>query len=427
MDYENAHSAQALTGDTSQMGELPVNDLAPHTPTVGIQPAAALRYDLSFTGTGSEYFKIWIVNLLLILVSLGIYYPWAKVRKAKYLHRNMMLDGTSFDYHASGGTMLKGTIIAGALYGVYHLVDSTRSWWVFSAFTLVMCVLLPWLLWKSMRFKLSVTSYRALPFSFKASLRESFSVFVPLVLYNAAFLAVAFYIGQQKTARASMATDQLRAFGIALAVFVLLIVLLYPLFYWMLKRFQHNHYQWTSLRTQFAASVTDIYKQWLLIVLPFVMFYGTIAMVVYVLASTKALFNTGIKLGNFGLGFIVVSVLVTYLVTLFIPVIFKALFIAKFQNLVWNTTTAQGIKFASTLKARSLVWLSFKNLFLIVVTFGIYWPFAFINVVKLRASSISVLAAAPIMHLAAQHAAADKERNAVGDAAGDLFDIDIAL
>jgi hypothetical protein len=31
------------------------------------------------------------------------------------------------------------------------------------------------------------------------------------------------------------------------------------------------------------------------------------------------------------------------------------------------------------------------------------------------------------MNLAAQHAAADKERNAVGEAAGELFDIDIAL
>ena len=35
---------------------------------------------LRFTGSGSEYFKIWIVNVLLTIITLGMYYPWAKVR-----------------------------------------------------------------------------------------------------------------------------------------------------------------------------------------------------------------------------------------------------------------------------------------------------------------------------------------------------------
>lgn len=36
---------------------------------------------LTFTGTGAEYFGIWIVNLLLTIVTLGIYSSWAKVRR----------------------------------------------------------------------------------------------------------------------------------------------------------------------------------------------------------------------------------------------------------------------------------------------------------------------------------------------------------
>jgi len=55
-----------------------------------------------FTGSGSEYFKIWIVNILLTIVTLGIYYPWARVRSNRYLYGNSSMEGKNFDYHATG-------------------------------------------------------------------------------------------------------------------------------------------------------------------------------------------------------------------------------------------------------------------------------------------------------------------------------------
>ena len=54
---------------------------------------------IRFTGSGSEYFGIWIVNLLLMLVTLGLYYPWAKVRRLRYFYGSTSLDGSSFEYH----------------------------------------------------------------------------------------------------------------------------------------------------------------------------------------------------------------------------------------------------------------------------------------------------------------------------------------
>ncbi|MEN9912439.1 MAG: hypothetical protein RI956_883, partial [Pseudomonadota bacterium] len=65
------------------------------------------KYPVSFTGTGSEYFKIWIVNLLLTIISFGIYYPWAKVRKNKYIYSNTLVDGVAFDYLGTGSVLLK--------------------------------------------------------------------------------------------------------------------------------------------------------------------------------------------------------------------------------------------------------------------------------------------------------------------------------
>ena len=62
---------------------MPAHEMATLAPT----PPLALR----FTGSGSEYFRIWIVNLLLTVVTFGIYFPYAKARKLRYFHENTLI------------------------------------------------------------------------------------------------------------------------------------------------------------------------------------------------------------------------------------------------------------------------------------------------------------------------------------------------
>ena len=42
---------------------------------------------VEFTGNAGEYFKIWIVNIALTVVTLGVYSAWAKVRKLRYFYK----------------------------------------------------------------------------------------------------------------------------------------------------------------------------------------------------------------------------------------------------------------------------------------------------------------------------------------------------
>ena len=58
------------------------------------------RLPLRFVGSGSEYFRIWIVNLLLTLVTLGLYYPFAKVRRLRYFHFATEVGGHPLSFHA---------------------------------------------------------------------------------------------------------------------------------------------------------------------------------------------------------------------------------------------------------------------------------------------------------------------------------------
>ncbi|MDB5964421.1 MAG: hypothetical protein JWQ72_921, partial [Polaromonas sp.] len=54
---------------------------------------AGHRLDIVFTGSGSEYFRIWIVNMLLMVVTFGFYFPWSKVRRLRFFFSNTLVGG----------------------------------------------------------------------------------------------------------------------------------------------------------------------------------------------------------------------------------------------------------------------------------------------------------------------------------------------
>lgn len=78
-----------------------IMDIASQAVFERTQPVALPPEPLHFTGSGGEYFHIWIVNLLLTILTLGVYSAWAKVRRLQYFCRNTRLAGASFDYHGN--------------------------------------------------------------------------------------------------------------------------------------------------------------------------------------------------------------------------------------------------------------------------------------------------------------------------------------
>ena len=74
----------------TQWGSVPaVIDTAPAAPA----PFAPRQLKVKFTGSGSEYFRIWLVNLLLSAVTLGLYLPFAKSRRLRYFYANTHIAG----------------------------------------------------------------------------------------------------------------------------------------------------------------------------------------------------------------------------------------------------------------------------------------------------------------------------------------------
>ena len=130
-----------------------------------------------FTGTGKEYFGIWIVNILLTIVTLGIYSAWAKVRNKQYFYGNTYLEGSSFEYTALPTQILKGRIIAVVFFVLYNIAASFQPT-IGIILGLLLFVLAPWIIMKSLAFNARYSQYRNIRFGFHQSLKESATVFI---------------------------------------------------------------------------------------------------------------------------------------------------------------------------------------------------------------------------------------------------------
>src|SRR5437667_6745528 len=82
------------------------------------------RYAVEFSASAGEYFRIWIVNLALTILTLGIYSAWAKVRKRRYFYAHTHIAGESFEYRGRPVAILKGRLIAVALLGAVIAVGN---------------------------------------------------------------------------------------------------------------------------------------------------------------------------------------------------------------------------------------------------------------------------------------------------------------
>jgi len=369
-----------------------------------------------FTGSGSEYFRIWIVNLLLMLLTLGLYYPWAKVRRLRYFHGNTLVGGEPLDFHGDPKKMLKGFLMVALLLMAYSVAGKFSATAGFLAFLIVMAIW-PALFKSSMQFRLANTSWRGLRFGFKGSLpdvyRAMLPIFIPGMIIVGALIPV---VDPERPPSWYLATT-LGA--------TLLGGLLAPWLLWNLKRYQHNHYGLASLQTSFRASLGAFYKLHLKIsgVAVLVMLGSAIAVGigVYFFAGNLAA-APGRKGAPTAMIGVVLGALIGMLAML---VVIKPYATSRLQNLLWSRTGNASVRFLSHLRFRPLLWLTVKNWLLVLLTFGLYWPFAAVATARMRLQAVTVKTRIDPDSLIGQ--IRDDEGDAAGDAAGDMFGLDIGL
>jgi uncharacterized membrane protein YjgN (DUF898 family) len=127
-----------------------IPEIDPNLPLEGVYRGEFLNFSL--TATWREYFSIWIVCQALSLATLGLYAPFAKARKSRYLAQNISLGGHQFNVNLDPIALLKGRLLALALliaFGILALmVPIARPFIILLSFAV-----LPWLLSRAIAFR----------------------------------------------------------------------------------------------------------------------------------------------------------------------------------------------------------------------------------------------------------------------------------
>ena len=330
-----------------------------------------------FTGSTAEYFRLWVVNLLFTLVTLGVFSAWAKVRKKKYFYGNTRIDGDTPDYFARPKAILKGRIVAALIVAAYLVCGEVYPASSY-AFWAIGLLLLPWLATRALMFNARNSAFRGLRFDFTATGNDAAKKFLwrlPVIAITGG-LALPWFLARLKAfvlSRHAYGTSDfactlaagdyyriyLRAFGLSLLLAVplgILAAMIYPL-----------------IKGQVPA--------WLMVAAPLIVTYIVYA-VVYAYQQ------------------------------------------ARIGNLGWNNCTLPGLRFESTLGAIDLTKLYFGNLLAIACSAGLLIPWAVVRTYRYRLSRFAVIIEDQVVH-AANPALAGV--GAAGQELGDLLNLDLGL
>ena len=141
------------------------------------QPTDSNWQAIGFAGRAREYFGIWITNLTLSLITVGIYSAWAKVRRLTYFHNRTIIAGYGFGYHATGIQLLKGRLIAFVIIVLANFLVLAYPLAGF-AIALLFVAVAPWLVNKSLKFGARMTSFRNVRFDWHGTYWKSLLFFI---------------------------------------------------------------------------------------------------------------------------------------------------------------------------------------------------------------------------------------------------------
>jgi len=156
-------------------------------------------YVLKFTGTAEEYFRIWIVNVFLTIITLGIYAAWAKVRTRQYFYANTTLAGQSFEFTGNPRAILRGNLVIGIGFLAYMFIERITPLYG-GILVVVFYLILPFLIYKSLRFNATNSAFRNIRFRFLGTLKESYKTYLlfPLLIPVTMGLIVPYWAYRRK-------------------------------------------------------------------------------------------------------------------------------------------------------------------------------------------------------------------------------------
>lgn len=388
-------------------------------------------HPLEFTGSGGEYFRVWIVNVLLSIVTLGLYTPWARRRTAQYFYGHTQVAGSPLEFTAPQGKMVKGFVLLVLVMLAYNIAANTGQDTAVALFLLAGAVLAPYIWASAMRFRLSATRWRGLRLQFAATWREVYAASWPVFALALVWFGV--FLGLQGLAPEAVVNEetghkmpQISTTMVALVALGLVLSVL------CFIRLEFNYSSLLVLRSRLGQEP----GRWKPVYLDFVRIWGATA-VVFLLSVVALGALIGLALGSGWMAFGKSSQLGLWMVVLFalafVGLLF-ALFLAsaparayreaRMFQLWWNNIgVSQMARFRCDLGTSGYVWLRIRNLLLTLLTLGLYRPFARVSEYRMKTESVTLHVKGGTDQVVG--ALARQQAGGLGDALADAAGLDL--
>lgn len=347
-----------------------------------------------FHGQVKAYFIICLVNVILSMMTFGIFIPWALVRDRRYICENTELQGRRFAYRARGGTILLSWLF---IFAVLTLVSLALLFIIPDAegvgSLLVILLALPFIIVKGISYHAMMTSLNALHFNFQTSALRAWWVMVgmPVVMAALVMVMLSLAVGYPT----SIGDMVFRAAVVLLLIFVAGGVI-YGVVYSHLLELIGNGFSFGT--NTFSVSISSkrciiIFLWATAIMIPFIL------LIIWILLSLFSGMMTSCILGicdattaerhmlaNSG------GIVFCYLVLGFGAVLSKAWLWVALRNLALNNLKlGDRIHFRSTLTFSGMAPRLLSLVFLSAITLGLAYPWARIRLLGYLAENTAVV------------------------------------
>lgn len=370
-----------------------------------------------FTGEGWEYYKIWIVNICLSIVTLGIYSAWAKVRTNRYFYGNTILDNSNFSYLAEPLQILKGRIVSVIIFGLYW-AGLTFYPKAGIGFMILLTVLTPFFIVSSMAFRMHNTAFRNIRFRFNKDIAGAYATF----LLPVAILAVVTWVVYALANSSGILEDFIDGINAGMEAgaqpistvdffFVIFSLVLIPVLPWLdflRTRFILNNTQYGKAEAVFSAGVWDFYKVYLLSFLYYVIVLAVVGTLVYFVLSSIGM-----------MALLPLMVIPVYVLGIFISGIWKAM---RTNMLNRNTMIGEN-QLASDLSGLKVGWIYISNTIAIICSLGMLIPWAKIRMARYTMSRTEL----NVKDIDSIRAAEQGDTSAFGEEIGEVFDMELGF
>ncbi|MDR1911640.1 MAG: DUF898 domain-containing protein [Helicobacteraceae bacterium] len=369
------------------------------------------RQRLEFRGNAHDFFKVWIINLLLTIITFGLYSPWAKVRNNQYLYGNAYLGDHSFEYTANPFRILIGRLIVFGGYLTFSVCANIGHWEVATLIAAVFVLLIPFFIRQSVAFKRRYTRFRGVSFKHTASALSYYKATLPIFIILSIIVAIyaAPMLGVFKPRNLS------DGFFVAWLYSPLIIyavaALLTPYVFALIKRLIIGKTSYGHTSFEYNLKIGAVY---------FVFLKYSLIVLAFVVIPLIAIFDfyTDAYLRH-----VPTPLIILYFTSIFVFYAAKGAFDAWIGRVDFNNCSIGGFKTFCEYRARELAPIYIVNFFALLFSCGLLYPWVKVRVLKYKLENVGF----ENLDLDGFTGEIERQKGALGEETADFFDLDIGF